>query len=68
MRNRLDIYSTYVVKQCFIGAGAWTQGLHLEALLQPYFFCVCEGFFEIGSCKLFAPADIETWCSWSLPH
>jgi hypothetical protein len=37
----------------FFGTRAWTQGLHLEALHQPFF---CEGSFEIGSCKLFGLA------------
>jgi hypothetical protein len=32
----------------FFGTAAWTQGLHLESLHQPYF---CEGFFEIRSCS-----------------
>jgi hypothetical protein len=30
----------------FCGTGAWTQGLHLELLHQPYF---CEGVFKIVS-------------------
>jgi hypothetical protein len=48
----------------FGGTGAWTQGLHLEPLHQPYF---CERFFEIGSCKLFALAGFKLRSSWSLP-
>jgi hypothetical protein len=32
------------------------QGLHLESLYHP---CFVMGFFEIGSCKLFAWADFE---------
>jgi hypothetical protein len=35
---------------------AWTEGLHLESLHQPYF---CEGFFKIESHKLFALGDFE---------
>jgi hypothetical protein len=49
---------------CFNGPGAWTQGLHLEPLHQPYF---CEGFFKIGSQELFAWAGFEPQSSWSLP-
>jgi hypothetical protein len=45
--------------------GTWTQGLHLEPLHQPPFFC--EGFFEIGALELFAWAGFEPWSSWSLP-
>jgi hypothetical protein len=48
----------------FCGTGAWTRGLHLEPLHQPY---LCEGFFEIGSQELFAQARFELWSSWSLP-
>jgi hypothetical protein len=33
------------------GTGAWTQGLHLEPLYQPFFMM---GFFEIRSWELFA--------------
>jgi hypothetical protein len=44
--------------------GAWTQGLHLEPLHHPH---LCEGFFKIGSCKLFAWAGFKLWSSWSLP-
>jgi hypothetical protein len=40
----------------FCGTGAWTQGLHLEPLHQPYFY---EGFFEVGSLELFAQADFK---------
>jgi hypothetical protein len=32
----------------FCSTRAWTQGLHLEPLHQPYF---CAGFFKIGSCR-----------------
>jgi hypothetical protein len=34
----------------FGGTGALAQGLHLESLYHSYF---CEGFFKIGSRKLF---------------
>jgi hypothetical protein len=37
------------------GTGAWTQGLHLEPLHQPFFVM---GFFEIGSRKLFPWAGL----------
>jgi hypothetical protein len=40
----------------FFSIGAGTQGLHLEPLHQPFFV---KGFFEIGSCKLFAEAGFE---------
>jgi hypothetical protein len=40
-----------------LGTGAWTQGLHLEPLHQPYF---CEGFFEIGSHELFPRGWLRT--------
>jgi hypothetical protein len=40
----------------FFSAGIWTQGLHLEPLHQPFFVM---GFFEIGSCKLFAWAGFK---------
>jgi hypothetical protein len=48
----------------YCGAGAWTQGLRLEPLHQPYF---CVGFFKIGSLELFAWAGFKPWSSWSLP-
>jgi hypothetical protein len=48
----------------FLSTGAWTQGIHLEPLHQPFF---CEGFFKTGSCELFARADFEPRSSWSLP-
>jgi hypothetical protein len=48
----------------FCGAGAWTQGLHLEPLYQPF---LCEGFFEIGSLKLCAWAGFKSRSSWFLP-
>jgi hypothetical protein len=59
MRLDVDIF-IYL----FWGTGAWTQGLHLEPLHQPYF---CEGFFEIGSCKLFACVGFEPRSCWPLP-
>jgi hypothetical protein len=34
----------------FCSTGAWTQGLHLEPLHQPY---ACKGFFMIGFLELF---------------
>jgi hypothetical protein len=37
----------------FSGIGVWTQGLHLEALHQPFF---CDGSW----------AGLELWPSWSL--
>jgi hypothetical protein len=48
----------------FCGTGAWTQGLLLEPLHQPFFVM---GIFKTGSCKLFAQAGFELWSSWSLP-
>jgi hypothetical protein len=48
----------------FFGTGAWTQGPHLEPLHHPFFVM---GFFETGSCKLFAQAGFEPQSSWSLP-
>jgi hypothetical protein len=48
----------------FCGAGAWTQGLHLEPFLQP---CFVKDFFKIGSHELFAWAGFEPQSSWSLP-
>jgi hypothetical protein len=41
----------------FCSMGCWTQGLHLESLHQPFFFC--DGLFEIWSHELFAPAGFE---------
>jgi hypothetical protein len=43
----------------FFSTGAWTQGLHLEPLPQPFF---CDGFFffKIGSHKLFALGRLQT--------
>jgi hypothetical protein len=55
---QLKLSSCFTFFLC--GTGAWTQGLHLEPLYQPYF---CEEFFEIGH-ELFAWADCEPW---SLP-
>jgi hypothetical protein len=49
----------------FGGTGAWTQGLHIKPLHQPYF---CEGFFKIGSQELFAWAGFEPRSSWSLVY
>jgi hypothetical protein len=49
----------------FCSTGIWTQGLHLEPLHQ--LFCVCDGFFEIDSHKLFTRAGFKTQSSWSLP-
>jgi hypothetical protein len=46
---------------CFCTTGAWTLGLHLEPLYQP-FFCVCNGFLEP-----FAWAGFKPRSSWSLP-
>jgi hypothetical protein len=40
----------------FCCTGAWTQGLHLEPLHQPYF---CEAFFETESLELFVWAGFE---------
>jgi hypothetical protein len=40
----------------FSATGAWTQGLHLEPLHQPFFV---KGFFKIGSCGLFAEAGFK---------
>jgi hypothetical protein len=50
----------------FCSTGAWTQGLYLKPLHQPFFLCVM-GFFQIGSRKLLTWADFEPWLSWSLP-
>jgi hypothetical protein len=47
----------------FCGTGAWTQGLLLKPLHQPYFVI----FIEIGSHDLFAWAGFEQQSSWSLP-
>jgi hypothetical protein len=49
----------------FLSTGAWTQGLYLEPLHQPYFFV--KGLFKIQSCKLFAQSSFELPFSWSLP-
>jgi hypothetical protein len=46
----------------FLSTWVWTQGLHHEPLHQ--LFCEWWGFFEIGSCKLFAWAGFEPWSSW----
>jgi hypothetical protein len=48
----------------FCCTGAWTQGIHLEPLCQPYF---CEVFFEIGSCELFPWTGFKLQSSWYLP-
>jgi hypothetical protein len=51
----------------FCCTGAWTQGLHLKPLHQP-FLCVCVMVFsKLGSWELFARAVFETPASWSLP-
>jgi hypothetical protein len=41
----------------FCSTGAWTQGLHLELLHQPYFW---KGFFEIGSHGTICPIWLQT--------
>jgi hypothetical protein len=46
------VYMLWPSSFFFCGTRAWTQGLHLEPLYQPYF---CEGFFEIGSCGTICP-------------
>jgi hypothetical protein len=56
----------------FCGTGVWTQGIHLEALHQSFFFLFsCDRFFcffnKIGSCELFSQPGLELWSSWSLP-
>jgi hypothetical protein len=48
----------------FFSTRAWTQGLHLKPLHQPFFVMV---FFKIGSCELSAQAGFEPQASWSLP-
>jgi hypothetical protein len=47
----------------FCGTRAWTQGLHLEPLHQPFF---CDGCFKTGFCELFPWAGFKLWSSWSL--
>jgi hypothetical protein len=56
-------YDCVIIIIIICSAGAWTQGLHLEPLHQPFFVM---GFFEIGSLKLFAPAGFKLRSSWSL--
>jgi hypothetical protein len=41
----------------FFSTGAWTQGLHLEPLHQPYF---CEGLFKRGSRETTCPGWVWT--------
>jgi hypothetical protein len=48
----------------FFSTEAWTQSLHFEPLHQPF---SVMGFFEIGSCGLFALTGLEPRSSWSLP-
>jgi hypothetical protein len=44
----------------FCGTGAWTEGLLLEPVHQPFFFFLkWKVFFEIGSHKLFGWAGFE---------
>jgi hypothetical protein len=43
---------------------AWTQGLHLEPLHQPFFVM---GFFRIGSCKVYVPGWLQTTILISAP-
>jgi hypothetical protein len=45
--------ATYQMFLFFSCTGAWTQGLHIEALYLPYF---CEGIFKTGSHEQFARA------------
>jgi hypothetical protein len=40
-----------------IDTGAWTQGLYLEPLHQPFFVM---GFFDLGSLKLFAIVTLKS--------
>jgi hypothetical protein len=58
------LFNKFTLIGFFCSIGIWTQGLHHEPLHQPVFVM---GFFEIGSCKLFAQAGLELWSSWSLP-
>jgi hypothetical protein len=58
----------YMVQYLFFrgegSSGAWTQGLYIEPLHQPFFVM---GFFEIESRELFALAGFELQSFWSLP-
>jgi hypothetical protein len=47
----------------FCITGAWSQGLHLEPLQQPFFVM---GFLQIGARELFAQAGLELQFSWIL--
>jgi hypothetical protein len=47
----LEFWYIYIYFFIFCSTGIWTQGLHLEPPHQPFFVM---GFFEIGSCELFA--------------
>jgi hypothetical protein len=49
--SSMYLSSPFYILLFFCSPGAWTQGLHLELLHQPYF---CEKFFKIGSLELFA--------------
>jgi hypothetical protein len=44
----------------FCSTRAWTHGLHLEPLHQPFFVI----FFKIGSFELLVQADFELRSSW----
>jgi hypothetical protein len=47
----------YGIFVCVCGTGVWTQAYTLSHSTSPFF---CDGFFEIGSHKLFVLAGFET--------
>jgi hypothetical protein len=61
--NSFNLSELLFIYLFICSTGAWTQGLNLEPLHQP-FFVMC--FIETGSWELFAQAGFEPRSSWSL--